>query len=214
MKLNIKIISCMLLGLSLVGCSKDLLNEDAPGTLTADNLYIDKVGFDAGLNGLYNQARRSRSGTDEGGLNDIMLMPAFSGVDNTFGNWRDGWVDVYNLWNEKNSPSAPQFESIWLWCYKTISSANTIINRVDGPKVTLTQAEKNQVLAEAKFIRAWSYRHLTFLFGDVPLLTEEVSGTNIKTDWIRTPVAEIRAKMEEDLKFAAENLEKRCIKSR
>ncbi|MEJ7821336.1 MAG: RagB/SusD family nutrient uptake outer membrane protein, partial [Chitinophagaceae bacterium] len=59
---------------------------------------------------------------------------------------------------------------------------------------------------EARCIRAWCYRHLTNLWGDVPLTLTESSGTNIRTDWERTPIAEVRKAMEEDLLFASQNL--------
>ena len=61
-------------------------------------------------------------------------------------------------------------------------------------------------MAEARCIRAWCYRHLTYLWGDVPLTLTESSGTNIRTDWERTPVAEVRKAMEEDLVFAVQHL--------
>ncbi len=40
----------------------------------------------------------------------------------------------------------------------------------------------------------------------MPLTLEESRGDNIKTDWQRTPVAEVRKAMEEDLLFASQNL--------
>ena len=87
-----------------------------------------------------------------------------------------------------------------------VNAANTIIIRAENPDVQWSLTEKNQVLAEAKLIRAWAYRHLTFLFGAVPLNLEESSGTNIRTDWERTPVSVIRTAMENDLLFAEQNL--------
>jgi hypothetical protein len=62
------------------------------------------------------------------------------------------------------------------------------------------------VLAEARLIRAWSYRHLTYLFGDVPLNLDEASGESVRTDWTRTPKADVLKQMEEDLLFAEANL--------
>src|SRR5690606_21915935 len=59
---------------------------------------------------------------------------------------------------------------------------------------------------QARLFRAWAYRHLTYLWGDVPLNLEEASGESIRTDWERTPKAEVWAQMEDDLLFAEQYL--------
>lgn len=189
----------------IAGCSKDTLNESSPNILLADNLYKDKAGFDAGLNGLYDEARRSRSGSTYGGSTNLMLEPAFIGVDNAYGNYEDAYEKVFNSWGANNNASVIHYRYTWSWLYETINAANTIINRAGQPN-SLTEAEKNQVLAEARFFRGWAYRHLINLWGDVPLTLEESSGTNIKTDWQRTPVAEVRAAIEADWLFAEQFL--------
>ncbi len=44
------------------------------------------------------------------------------------------------------------------------------------------------------------------MWGDVPLNLNESSGSNVITDWERTPVSQVRQQMEEDLLFAEANL--------
>lgn len=44
------------------------------------------------------------------------------------------------------------------------------------------------------------------MWGDVPFTVEESSGSNIKTDWERVPIATVQEQMEEDLLFAEANL--------
>ncbi|HBE39794.1 MAG TPA: RagB/SusD family nutrient uptake outer membrane protein, partial [Bacteroidales bacterium] len=61
---------------------------------------------------------------------------------------------------------------------------------------------KNRVVAEARAIRAWCYRRLTFGWGDVPLNLDESLGSLIRTDWERTPVAEVRKYIISDYRFA------------
>ena len=86
------------------------------------------------------------------------------------------------------------------------ATANTIIDRAENPDVRWTEAQKNQTVGEARLIRAWAYWHLTSLFGDVPLNLVESSGTTIRSDWERTPVAEVQKQMEQDLLFAEQVL--------
>jgi hypothetical protein len=205
MKLISKIILLSTIAMVLNSCADNVLDESSPNILLADNLYKDKAGFDAGINGLYDEARRARSGTTYGSSTNLMLEPAFIGVDNAYGNYEDAYERIFNAWGANNNASVIHYRYIWYWLYETINAANTIVNRANQAN-SLTLTEKNQVLAEARFFRAWAYRHLTYLWGDVPLTLEESSGTNIRTDWVRTPVQEVRAAMEADWLFAEQFL--------
>lgn len=206
MKIYNKLIIGILTAVLFVGCSKDMLEEDSPSIILADNLFKDKAGFDAGINGLYDEVRRSRSGNVFGAVGAMMTGPAYVGTDNAYANWRDILEDIYNNWGAINNPSVSHFQLEWEWLYETINAANTIINRAENPDVSWTADDKNIALAEARAIRAWCYRHLTYMWGDVPLTLEESSGSNIRTDWVRTPVTEVRAAMEADWLFAEQYL--------
>ncbi|MEO7444454.1 MAG: RagB/SusD family nutrient uptake outer membrane protein [Ferruginibacter sp.] len=206
MKIYNKIILVFSLSLMGISCSKDRLNEDSAGVLTADLLYTTKAGFENGLNGLYSEVRRYRSGNVLNQINNIMNIQAVIGVDNAYGNYRDPQVDVFNLWKTINQPGFSQYSRVFAWLYETINAANTIVDRSANPAIDWTDAEKNRIVAEARTIRAWCYRHLTYLWGDVPLTLEESRGNNIKTNWTRTPRAEVRKAMEADWLFAEQYL--------
>lgn len=196
-----------LIGLfSLNGCSSDLLIENPPDILVPDNLYRDKAGFQAGVYGLYDEVRRSRAGNTYGSSNGLMLQLAYIGVDNAYANWRSPTEDPFNEWGAKNNSTEDQYRRVWGWLYETINAANTIINRSENEGIDWTEEEKNGILAETRAIRAWAYRHLTYLWGDVPLTLEESSGSTIKTDWQRTPIADVQKAMEEDWLFAEAHL--------
>lgn len=188
------------------GCSKNVLKEDAPNILVADNLYVDQAGFEAGLNGLYDEVRRLRSGNAYGGNTGFMSGVAVAGVDNAYSNYPGGPEAVLNTWGATNNASFVAYSPLWSWLYETINAANTIVDRAQKPGIDWTEDQKNEVLAEARCIRAWCYRHLTYLWGDVPLTLHESSGTTIKTDWERTPVAVVRDSMEADWLFAEKYL--------
>jgi hypothetical protein len=187
------------------GCSKDILDENPPHILSGDNLYRDLTGFETGLNGAYALVRRERSGLANNRTNNLLITIALSGTDVMYGNYAAGDHEIFDFWGQLNNPQQPFLREVWTWLYQTVNAVNVIIERAEKPGVNLTEADKNRVLAEARTIRAWAYRHLTYLWGDVPLNLVESTGLTVKTDWTRTPVAGIREQMEKDLLFAEQH---------
>lgn len=199
-----------LLTLTAVGlgsCRPDFLEEKPVNILAPENLYVDKAGFETGLYGIYNLVRRERAGVaDSDPNNDIKNGVTMIGVDNAYGNNTSYIERTYNDWGVLNQPGDRYTRQLWEWLYEIVNTTNTMIVRAENPKVTWTAAEKKQIVGEARLLRAWAYRHLTYLWGDVPLNLQESTGSNIRTDWERAPVAEVRRQMEEDWLFAEANL--------
>jgi hypothetical protein len=193
-------------GLGLAACDESILGEDPPHVIVADNLYDNLAGFEAGLNALYAQVRLERVGTAGSGANHLRSAITNVGVDNAYANYVSPTERIWNQWEILNHAQEPFYLSIWSWLYETINATNTIVERAENPEIDWTDEEKNEVLAEARLFRAWSYRHLTYLWGDVPLNLTESTGASIRTDWERTPVADVRAQMEADLLFAEQHL--------
>lgn len=192
-------------GLAITACSDDFLTEAPPHIIVADNLYTDSAGFESALNGLYAQARLERYGMNNTG-NDILTTPMSIGVDNGWGNYVSTTERIFDEWGVRNNSQAGIYLSLWTWLYRTINAANTVIDRAQNPDIKWSEQNKNRVVAEARFMRAWCYRHLTYLWGPVPLDTVESTGETIRTDWTRTPLDSIYQAMEADLKFAEANL--------
>ena len=192
-------------GVVVSSCSDGLLTENPKDIIVADNLYNNPDGFEAGLNALYAQVRKERNGYLESGDNLVGITWS-AGVDNGWGNYVLISIRAFQELGTFNNPLSDNYLWMWKWLYQTVNASNTIINRAENPDIQWTEAHKNRVVAEARLIRAWSYRHLTYLWGDVPLNLEESSGDNIRTDWTRTPKAEVLKQMEADLLFAEANL--------
>lgn len=201
--------------LMMLGCSKDRLEEKPPHMITTNTLYSSRTGFETGLNGLYGLVRQEREGSEGATLpftsnpNALRVELAMNGTDNMCTNVPDRFSLVAGNWGERNSPGNVQITSNFIWLYTTINSANTIINQAEtrtdvdwtggtgGP-----DESKKRVIAEAKAMRAWAYRHLTFGWGDVPLSLKESVGSEIRTDWKRAPIAEVRRQIISDLLYA------------
>ncbi len=204
----IKIVFLVLTVSSVASCKKDFLVEVPRDIIGPDNLYVDKAGFEAGLYGLYNLVRQERTGVN-GSSNDITNTAAMIGVDNAYSLYPAGGAaeSVFNDFGTRMVPADGYMTTFFSYLYKVINSANTIINRAETtPGINWTDAEKNAIVAEARLLRAWAYRHLVYLWGDVPLNLEESNGGTVRFDWERTPAAEVRAQMEQDWLFAEANL--------
>ena len=95
-----------------------------------------------------------------------------------------------------------QLRNIWSWMFSGVNRANYILefqDKTDFPN-------KNVVLAEATFLRAYYYFELVKWFGDVPLSVDQRLLFGDQDVVERTPKAEVYAQIELDLIFAAANL--------
>lgn len=188
-------------------CNTDkLLVEHPKDVIVAENLFQNTAGFDAALNALYNEVRRERLGVGETN-NDLLQIAMAVGTDNAFVNYSDPPSRLFQDYGVAANPTVAFYRDLWNLMYETINGANTIIGRAENPAVRWTATtDKARVVAEAKLFRAWAYRHLTYLFGDVPLNLEESTGANIRTDWDRTPRDSVRKVVVADLLDAEANL--------
>lgn len=199
-----KYIILILLLSVMFSCNESEFLEEAPrDQLTPENLFQSPEGFQNGLNALFALVRMERDVTS-GRLPGMLY---WSSTDNSYNSIYNPPDLPYIEWGEFNNSSVGLYSDVWNWLYRTINSANTIINRVADTSVEWeSEEQKNEVLAEARLIRAWAYRHLINLWGDVPIVQEVSTGSNIRTDWERDPVAEVMLFMEEDLTFAETHL--------
>ena len=206
-KISISLLILIVAALAFNGCNKAFLEENPLAKIAPDNLYVNKAGFEAGLYGVYNLVRAERKGI-AGASNDIASTAAVIGVDNAYSLFPASGAaeSVFNDFGVRLNPSSTYLRDLWAWLYQIINSTNTIIDRAETAKINWSTADKNLIIGEAKLIRAWAYRHLTYLWGPVPLTLHESTGSNIKTDWERSSVTDIRLAMESDLVFAETNL--------
>jgi hypothetical protein len=88
-----------------------------------------------------------------------------------------------------------ELRSLMRWNYAGITRANYILefqNNIDF-------SGKDQIIAEAKFLRAFYYFELVKFFGDVPLVIDRRIGASEVTQLDRSPKSEVYAQIEQDL---------------
>lgn len=185
--------SVLLLGLSFfaASCDEAFLEEVPKSFLSPENAYIDLAGFETAITALHSNARNFYE-------NDWTYM-FISGM------MTDYATSYNNLYYSGLSSSDGICQSVWMKAYNLIKNANTIIGRAELDKVKWeSESEKLQIVAEARFFRAWGYKFLANLFGGVPIVKEEV--TSPKVDYVRNTRTEVYQFAKEDLVFAAANL--------
>ncbi len=64
---------------------------------------------------------------------------------------------------------------VWQGWYRVIHQANVVIENAPKATENVTEALKNRVIGEAKFLRGWAYFELVSLWGGVPLSTSVVT---------------------------------------
>jgi hypothetical protein len=94
----------------------------------------------------------------------------------------------------------------WQKHYQAIADLNPAIKALieDQLGAGVPQETKDQLMAEAKFLRAFNYFWLVRIYGDVPLILEDTDV--IKGDIVRSPVADVYNQIVEDMLFATQNL--------
>ena len=81
-----------------------------------------------------------------------------------------------NIADFVNDPSNSYVYDVYIACYQGISRANIVIDRIAG--ASISQAAKNDIEGQARFLRAFFYFKLVRYFGGVPLYLHEVKSAN------------------------------------
>lgn len=116
-----------------------------------------------------------------------------------------GSYEAGSFYNGLDNTLISRTNDVWACLYRAIRFCNTIILQAPGAE-NATEAEKNALVAEARFLRAFCYMHLCQGWGAVPFYTDKNMHQSGDIVMPRTDVATIYAQCVEDLKFAAQNL--------
>jgi hypothetical protein len=174
------------------GCNK-FLDPNPTDVLTPDNFYKSSSDAVSAVNAAYAQMPYTYLyyfyiGDISG---DDLMADAGFGSD---GHQLADYTFDKTLWTLDNQ---------WSNAYITINRCNIVIQLVPG--IQMDPTLRARVIGEAKFIRALSYFMLVNMFGDVPLVTTQI--TNAKNAQLpRTPKAQVYTLIESDLQAAATSL--------
>jgi len=177
----------------MLACSDEFINVDSFDEDT-ENFFNSEEDYQSALISAYDLLHASYLNVFLGEIaSDNTLAGGESATDSP------GTQEIDDM---THTPVNQPLRDMWSWMFSGVNRANFILefkDKTDFPN-------KDVVLAEATFLRAYYYFELVKWFGDVPLAVDRrlLFGDQDVVD--RTPAAEVYAQIEQDLIFAAANL--------
>ena len=190
--------------LSFNNCSEsDLLDKYPQDAVNVSNYFVDASSASGAVAAIFSNWNKRYTMYQRWMLKYLDIM-----TDDAYTRIKDTRALVNNYTYEEYHTTGDAFKDWWIYIFRSVNDANFCIEYI--PTSTddkFTEEQRNQYVAAARFMRAFSYIYLTSLYGDVPLHKEFVS--NIENGYkARTPVDEVYDLIIEDLIFAKENLPK------
>jgi starch-binding outer membrane protein, SusD/RagB family len=179
-------------------CSEDFLDRKPTGTLTAETFFENEEHAILATNAIYSNFRSwEYCGLPYIGATDVISDDADKGSTENDGPYLKEVDDFF--FDATNQT----FSTIWKGHYQTIARANIAISRI--PDIDMPVSLRERLLGEAKFLRAFNYFRLVQWFGDIPLVTTQLTEDQFFTQK-RNAKSEIYALVEQDLKDAIVSL--------
>lgn len=187
----------------LTSC-EGFLTEDVRGQQNLDTYFNNIEECEASVTGCY-QALTFNGWWQ---INTVWLLSEMCSDDAWMGNTSQSQSDYISLAHyQGNGASNGPISNFWQYRYKGILRCNIAIERIGGCETPYTD-RKEELIAEAKFLRAYYYFELVRNFGGVPLISgfkmpEEVAGIT------RSSAEDVYKFIEDDLIAAAAVLPQR-----
>jgi starch-binding outer membrane protein, SusD/RagB family len=209
-------LSKIILGAALVlttfSCKEDILNPVPQTSISDLSAYDTPDRVESLVNGLYSSAG-VKSGQFLGGR--YFIYNDVRGED--FINQTNNGVTALQTWNFTLNASSNEVNNFWRDAYSAINSANLFLDKIDVAPAKLAADKVVAYKGEARFLRALSYFALSTLYCQpytkdagaslgLPLRLKGENGAGNSNNLKRSTVAEVYAKVLEDLNFAEINL--------
>ncbi len=179
----------------------EVLEQDPISNLSSENFFETAEHANAAITSTYAALRNTFNG-GQGNVRYSMWGDLRADLLATDEGKNEGYDRLED--NEQNPTDAV---ADWSDLYQTIARANDIIANVPGIEdVDLTAEDESEILAQARFLRAFSYFYLVRLWGDVPLSLEPVNSASDPVDLPRVSQAVVLDTIEADIIYALARL--------
>lgn len=172
-------------------CVNEVLDKSPVSSFSAEGFYKTKSDAQAGVYGIYNAAqsvfRTNFAYWGEGRADNVKTEQSGEGL-----------TLIQNNLNESSSSAD------WSALYKMISRANYAIKYIPGV-YSEGDGGGEQLIGQARALRALAYFYLVRVWGDVPLITEPYTSIDQDIFVSKTDKEQVLDQIEEDLTYAAAN---------
>ena len=194
-KFNYKNIGIVLVAMlfSLTACEK-FLDLEPPFSQDADNYFTEPSHYELALIGAYDLLQGSFINLWIGEIASDNAIAGGESVTDSQG--------LHEIEAMTHGAVNRELRSVFQWNYAGVSRANFILENRNN----INFDGKDQILAEATFLRGYYYFQLVKYFGEVPLIIDKRLGADEVTEIKRSSTADVYAQIEADLSFAASNL--------
>jgi starch-binding outer membrane protein, SusD/RagB family len=197
---DMKKLLVLLSGILILTACEDFLLETPQDQLDVNQFFSDPSHAYNAVSILYRNGVPGFYGAGGAYSGSTMMIGGY--MSGLFDNEYKGQeVHVQHAHNLTLSPinMANYLDNIWNNTYLAVSRANSAIKYIpDTPG--LSDAEKVNLMAQARFFRALNYFHLVKTFGDVPLITEPYESLeNLYVE--RTPLQSVYQQIVSDLEY-------------
>jgi hypothetical protein len=182
----------------LTACNKNVIVPPPVNQVSTDNVFLEDFTAAAVLTGIY-----AALGSGQAAATRISSLAINTGLSADELNLEIQPVTYIDYYQNRLSANNTNDLVLWTTYYPLIYRCNAAIEGLTASS-TLTPAVRQQLLGEAKFMRAYFYFNLVNLYGDIPL----VLSTNYKTNAVmgRNAVPDVYQQIIKDLKEAKELL--------
>ena len=191
--LFIKSIFIALSALVIMSGCKKFLDQEVPGAFPEQDFYKTDQDAQQAVYAIYDMMQ-AHFNSNWGSL--YMVKSLLSDESNAGGSDPGDQPGYQSLDNFNFDATNDKVADAWRMCYFTIYRANKVINKVK-PETDL----RKRLIAEAKVLRAYNYFELVSLWGDVPLVLDDIPPAQY-TGTPRTAKTIVYAQIEKDLQEA------------
>lgn len=171
------------------GCKKFLTTE-IPGAFPESDFYKTDEDVTQGVTGVYDMMQAHYNGN----WASIYMVKSLLTDESNAGGQNSGDQPGYQALDDYNFDATnDKVRDAWKMLYAAIFRANKVINLSDQGT-----ALRKRLVAEAKVLRAYNYFELTTMWGDVPLVTNDVPPSQFTTT-PRSPRSAVYAQIQQDL---------------
>lgn len=190
----ITLASLVFIATAAVSCSDEFVDRPVEYSIDAENYFNSKSDYEQALIGAYDLLHSTF----------INVLMGEIASDNTFagGNGPNDVPGYQSVDDMIHNPVNAQLKQLWDWMFAGVQRANYILEFKDKTDFD----GKNQIIAQARFLRAYYHFELVKWFGGIPMNGDKRFSTGDEKSIPRSTAAEVYASIEADLIYASQNL--------